>query len=65
MQIYLGGEFEISALRYTPRQNSALPGNVTIYEVYTSPDCASWTLVSGGTWAASLGRKIARFDESP
>jgi hypothetical protein len=62
IQIDLGGSFDISALRYFPRQDSVLDGTVGGYEIYTSPDCASWSLAASGTWIGDNGRKIARFN---
>ena len=62
MQIDLGANFDLTALRYTPRQDFSLDGTVQDYEVYVSSDCASWSLVaSGGEWDASHARKLARF----
>ena len=61
MQIDLGGIFDVSALRYAPRQDFSLDGTAIDYEVYTSTDCASWSLVDSGAWDASQGRKLARF----
>ncbi|MGD8322938.1 MAG: Ig-like domain-containing protein, partial [Gammaproteobacteria bacterium] len=61
IEIDLGGSFDISALRYVPRQDYSLDGTLGDYAIYTSPDCASWSLVDSGTWDASHGRKISRF----
>jgi phospholipase C len=61
LQIDLGGLTEINALRYVPRQDDKLDGTISGYEVYASPDCASWELVASGTWQANRGRKLARF----
>ena len=63
MDIDLGGFVDVSALRYVPRQDSSLDGTPGDYEVYTSEDCASWTLVASGSWDTSHGRKLARFEQ--
>jgi hypothetical protein len=67
LTINLGATADVSALRYLPRQDGGLNGNVANYEVWTAESCAapSWTRVAQGTWletpSANAGRKIARF----
>jgi hypothetical protein len=66
LTIDLGGTFDVSALRYLPRQDGSLNGTIGSYEVHVTENCASqtWTRVAQGTWleaTANAGRKIARF----
>jgi len=61
IQIDVGALTDIAAVRYLPRQDGSLDGSVNAYLVYTSPDCASWSIVAADTWMSDSGRKIARF----
>jgi hypothetical protein len=67
LTINLAATVDVSALRYLPRQDGGLNGNVAGYEVWTTENCAApiWTRVAQGTWletpAANAGRKTARF----
>jgi len=66
LTLNLGGTRDISALRYLPRQDASLNGNVGSYEVWITDNCASpsWARVAQGTWLetpmANAGRKTAR-----
>ncbi|MFC5452350.1 M60 family metallopeptidase [Paenibacillus aestuarii] len=57
----LGGNYNINALKYLPRQDGSNHGNITAYNVYTSNDCANFTLVTSGTWADDATVKTANF----
>ncbi len=61
IQIDLGGEYTLSALRYLPRQGGTLNGTIRDYEVYLSSDGMNWTRVANGAWAADQIEKTASF----
>jgi hypothetical protein len=67
LTINLGSAIDVSALRYLPRQDGSLNGTISMYEVNTSPTCATptWTRATSGNWletpTANAGRKTARF----
>lgn len=62
IQLALDAVFEVSALRYLPRQDGNLNGTIADYEVYLSMDGANWgTPVATGTWGNNSNLKTAQF----
>jgi uncharacterized repeat protein (TIGR03806 family) len=62
IQLEMETVYEISALRYLPRQAGAINGTVAAYEVYLSLDGANWGApVATGTWANNRNWKEAVF----
>ena len=59
ISINLGQQRSLTALQYLPRQDGGVNGTILRYQVDISPDCATWTRVSEGTWAADTTRKSA------
>ena len=50
IQINLGGTYDVTGIRYTPRQDGGLNGRVGNYEIYVSFDGVTWGApVSSGT----------------
>lgn len=54
LQIDLGDAYQLSALRYLPRQGSVTDGAIADYQLYVSPDGLHWGLSASG-----------RFDKGP
>ena len=59
--INLGQQRTVSGLQYLPRQDGGVNGTIKDYQVHVSPDCATWTQVAAGTWAANTTLKTATF----
>ncbi|MFD0693001.1 endo-alpha-N-acetylgalactosaminidase family protein [Paenibacillus sp. GCM10027628] len=57
----LGGSYNISQLKYMPRQDGGSNGNITGYNVYISTDGTTFTKVATGTWANDASEKSAVF----
>ncbi|MBA2943074.1 discoidin domain-containing protein [Paenibacillus sp. CGMCC 1.16610] len=57
----LGGTYVISKLKYLPRQEVQMNGNITGYEISTSMDGVSFTPAVSGTWSDDSSEKIAEF----
>ncbi len=57
----LGGTYDISKLKYLPRQDGNANGNITAYEISTSVDGTSFTPAASGTWSDDSSEKIAEF----
>lgn len=54
LQIDLGDAYQLSALRYLPRQGTLIDGAIADYQLYVSPDGRHWGLSASG-----------RFDKGP
>jgi alpha-glucosidase (family GH31 glycosyl hydrolase) len=64
--VYLGGVYVIDKVTYLPRQDNGGNGNISQYELYTSLDGVTYSLVSSGAWAtgnntAGMSLKTAGF----
>jgi len=57
----LGGTYNVTRVRYLPRQDGNPNGQITSYRIYTSMNGTSWTQVAQGTWAANATEKSATF----
>jgi hypothetical protein len=57
----LGGEYQVTGLRYVPRQDGNPNGIVTSYAVEVSTDGTTFTQVATGSWAADDSTKSAAF----
>jgi hypothetical protein len=58
----LGGQYQITGFRYLPRQDGDVNGTIAGYQLYVSPDGATWgSAVATGTFAADTSEKIVRF----
>ena len=51
LQIDLGDAYQLSALRYLPRQGSVIDGAIADYQLYVSPDGRHWGLSASGRFA--------------
>lgn len=62
LQLDLGAQYELTGLRYMPRQDSVDHGTVADYALYVSQDPAAWgDPVSMGSFAASKDPKAITF----
>ena len=60
--IDLGGTFNVSGLRYLPRQDGTENGMIADYEIYVSEDGSSWgNPVKTGSWEADIDRSDTEF----
>ena len=57
----LGGTFNVSKLRYLPRQDGAQNGTVTQYNIYVSSDGVNFTPVASGSWSDDATEKAVLF----
>jgi hypothetical protein len=57
----LGGSYDVTGLRYLPRQDNNLNGVITSYQVSISADGTNFTDVSSGNWADDFTTKAADF----
>ena len=58
----LGGTYNVSTLRYLPRQDVYTNGTITTYNVYVSSDGINFTkVVSNGSWAQGATEKTTSF----
>jgi hypothetical protein len=57
--VSLGGSYNLSELRYLPRQDGSQNGIITSYNVYVSGDGTTFTLAATGSWAADTTEKSA------
>jgi hypothetical protein len=55
----LGGTYNVTRVRYLPRQDGNPNGQITAYRIYTSMNGTSWTQVAQGPWAANATEKSA------
>ena len=55
----LGGEYDVEALIYTPRQDVNCNGNIMGYRVSVSRDGEAFTEVAAGAWSYTFHRKYA------
>jgi hypothetical protein len=55
--VSLGGNYNLSELRYLPRQDGSQNGIITGYNVYVSSDGTIFTLAATGNWAADTTEK--------
>ncbi|MGX5202444.1 discoidin domain-containing protein [Aliikangiella sp. IMCC44632] len=63
IQINLGSVYEISALRYTPRQDGGVNGRVGQYQIFISTDGTNWgSSVDQGTFLFSANPQDANFE---
>jgi hypothetical protein len=58
----LGSSYEVSGLRYLPRQDNNHNGVITSYTVSVSEDGTNFTQVVAGNWADNFTTKSADFD---
>lgn len=58
----LGGTYNISQIKYLPRQDSSSDGTITNYKIYVSTDNINFTEVATGTWANDKTEKTAQFN---
>jgi hypothetical protein len=61
----LGGAYDVTGLRYLPRQDNNLNGTITSYQVSVSTDGTHFTDVSSGSWADDSTTKPADFPATP
>ncbi|WBB70744.1 discoidin domain-containing protein [Micromonospora sp. WMMD812] len=57
----LGGVYDLTELRYRPRADGNLTGNITGYTIAASTDGTQFTPVTSGVWANDATQKAARF----
>lgn len=57
-------ETELAGLRYLPRQDGAVNGIITGYEIYVSSDGETYELAAQGNWAADKNWKLTAFSET-
>jgi F5/8 type C domain-containing protein/alpha-galactosidase-like protein/glycosyl hydrolase family 59 (putative galactocerebrosidase) len=57
----LGGSYNVSGLRYLPRQDGNPNGIITGYQVLTSQDGSTFTQVAAGSWAQDETLKQVTF----
>lgn len=57
----LGGTFNVSKVRYLPRQDGGQNGTVTQYNLYVSSDGVNFTAVTSGSWADDATEKAVLF----
>ncbi len=63
IQLDLGSNQSVNALRYLPRQDGNANGRIFEYEIYVCKDGETTeTLVAEGTWSNNADWKIAEFD---
>jgi hypothetical protein len=58
----LGGVYDLTELRYRPRFDGNLTGNITAYTVAASGDGTTFSDVASGTWSEDDSVKVATFD---
>lgn len=58
----LGGSYDVTGLRYLPRQDGYINGIITSYNIYASQDGTSFTKISSGSWPLDASEKTATFD---
>jgi GxGYxYP putative glycoside hydrolase C-terminal domain/GxGYxY sequence motif in domain of unknown function N-terminal/F5/8 type C domain len=61
----LGGEYDVEAVVYTPRQDVNCNGNIMRYRVSLSRDCETFTEVATGEWDHTFHRKYAAWEPAP
>jgi uncharacterized repeat protein (TIGR01451 family) len=57
----LGGSYDVTGLRYLPRQDNNHNGVITSYQVSVSADGTNFTDMSSGSWADDFTTKAADF----
>jgi endo-alpha-N-acetylgalactosaminidase len=57
----LGGTYNVTNLKYLPRQAGGVNGIITAYNVYVSDDGTNFTKVATGSWANDATEKNASF----
>jgi endo-alpha-N-acetylgalactosaminidase len=57
----LGRTYNVIGLRYLPRQDSNLHGNILRYEIYVSTDGNNFTQIAAGNWSDDHTEKSATF----
>lgn len=57
----LGGTYNVTTIKYLPRQDGNQNGRITGYNVYTSTNGTSFTPVASGTWTNDASEKTASF----
>lgn len=62
ISVSLGGTYNISQIKYLPRQDSSSDGTITNYSIWTSTDNVNFTEVATGTWANDKTEKTAQFN---
>ena len=54
--------YDVTGLRYLPRQTGNTNGTITKYEIHVSNDGTNWTKIASGNWANSRDWKVAEFE---
>ena len=54
--------YDVTGLRYLPRQQGNTNGTITKYEIHVSNDGTNWTKIASGNWADSRDWKVAEFE---
>ena len=54
--------YDVTGLRYLPRQQGNTNGTITKYEIHVSNDGTNWTKIASGNWANSRDWKVAEFE---
>ncbi len=57
----LGGTYDVTQLRYLPRQDIWAAGNIVTYRIYTSTDGTRFTQIAAGSWADDHNEKSVTF----
>lgn len=57
----LGGSYDVTGLRYLPRQDGYINGIITSYNIYVSQDGTNFTKISSGSWPLDATEKTATF----
>ena len=66
LRISLGGLYDISGLRYLPRQDGDDNGRIRQYQIYVSTDGTNWgTAVASGTFADTAAEQEVQFAPVP
>lgn len=61
LQIDLGGDYTLSAIRYLPRQDSVTEGTIADYELFVSPNGVDWGTMASGRFANDRSEKHVLF----
>ena len=61
-QFELKSTYDVTGLRYLPRQAGNTNGTITKYEIHVSNDGETWTKIASGDWAADRTWKVAEFN---
>ena len=64
IQIGLGDSYDLSGLKYLPRQDGCDNGRIRNYEIYTSTNGSNWDLATSGTFADNANEQEIGLSEN-